>query len=199
MLDPHDAEQIPGDIAPELRDDVARRTAAIMVHGGRASEDSAVVERLVRLVEDQGLDTVAALWSQSDAETLPGTLWRLYAIRDWVRRDPEAVAHRYGLAAATAPVHEVVAGVAAPAGPAELVRLLDDVLSGVYTADLAVALERAAAFCRILAAGGAFEADQRDTISGTQASRLTHAASSLLRTAEELETAARLWRTDRLE
>jgi len=199
MLDPYDAEQIPGDLAPELRDEVARRTAAIMVQHGRASEDPSVVERLVRLVEREGLDAVAALWSQSDAETLPGTLWRLYAIRDWVRRDPEAVAHRYGLAVATAPVHEVVVGVAAPAGPAELVALLDDVLGGVYTADLAVALERAASFCRILAAGGAFEADQRDSVSGTQASRLTYASSSLLRTAEELETAARLWRADRLE
>jgi len=199
MLDPRAVAQIPGDLAPELREDVARRTAAMVVQHGRASEDPAVVDRLVRLVEHQGLDEIAALWAQSPAESLPGALWRLYAMRDWVVRDPETVAVRYRLAVATAPVHEVVAGAAAPGGPAELITLVDDVLGGVYAGDLAVALERAAAFCRILASGGAFEADQRDSVSEHQAQRLTLAASALLRTAEELEADARLWRADRLE
>ncbi|MNW68611.1 hypothetical protein D3C74_474180 [compost metagenome] len=72
-------------------------------------------------------------------------------------------------------------------------------LSGVFAGDLAVALERAAAFCRILATGAAFDADTREVADPGSALRMTRGASSLLRTAEELEHAAALWRADRLD
>ena len=47
-------------------------------------------------------------------------------------------------------------------GPADVRAVADAVLSGVYTGDLAVALERAAAFCQVLATGAAFDADHLD-------------------------------------
>ena len=37
------------------------------------------------LVDDLGLDTVAELWADRPARSLPGALWRLYALREWVR------------------------------------------------------------------------------------------------------------------
>ena len=120
MLDPRAADELPGDLDPALRGEVAHTTANAIVHGGRASEDPAVVDRLVRLVEAEGLDTVAGLWSDSPPHTLPGALWRLYALREWVRRDPRTVAVRYRLGEQRAEVHGVVAGVAAPPGPAEV-------------------------------------------------------------------------------
>lgn len=199
MLDPQDAEQIPGEIDPALRGEVAHTTAAALVHRGRASEDPAVVERLVALVETEGLDVVAGLWSDSPPSTLPGALWRLYVLREWVRRDPATVAERYRLGRGAVPVHDVVAGVADAPGPAEVREVADAVLSGVYTGDLAVALERAAAFCRVLAAGAAFDADHLDVVDPAGASRLTRGAASLVRTAEELEHAATLWRGERLD
>src|SRR5699024_4339789 len=109
--------------------------------------------------EAEGLDTVAGLWSDSPANTLPGALWRLYVLRDWVRRDPRTVADRYRTGVERAEVHDVVAGVAALQGPEEVSALVDAVLSGVFAGDLAVALERAAAFCRVLATGAALDAD----------------------------------------
>jgi len=199
MLDPQDAEQIPGDLDPALRGEIAHTTAGALVRRGRATEDPAVVERLVALVETEGLDVVAALWSDSPATTLPGALWRLYVLREWVRRDPATVADRYRLGRGAVPVHDVVAGVADAPGPTEVREVADAVLSGVYTGDLAVALERAAAFCRVLAAGAAFDADHLDVVDPSGASRLTRGAASLLRTAEELEHAATLWRGDRLD
>lgn len=199
MLDPAEAEQLPGSVDPALRDEVAHTTARAVVHRARAAEDPQVVDRLVRLVEREGLDVVAALWSDAAPVTLPGALWRIYVLREWARRDPKTVALRYRLGVASAPVHEVVAGVPRPPGPEDLRALADDVLSGVYAGDLAVALERAASFCRILATGATFDADAREAADPAGATRTTRGASDLVRTAEELEHAAAQWRAGTLE
>jgi len=199
MLDPRDAEQLPGALDPALRDEVAHTTARAVVHRARASEDPQVVDRLIRLVEREGLDVVAALWSDASPSSLPGALWRLYVLREWVRRDPRTVALRYRLGVDAAPVHEAVAGVPRPPGPEDVRALADDVLSGVYAGDLAVALERAASFCRILAIGAAFDADARELADPDGATLMTRGAADLVRTAEELEGAAVSWRAGTLD
>ncbi|WP_066584267.1 hypothetical protein [Cellulomonas timonensis] len=199
-LDQQQAEELPGGIDPAVRSEVAHTTAGAIVRQGRTgADDPDLVERLVRLVEAEGLDVVAAMWADSPSGTLPGALWRLYVLREWVRRDPGTVAERYRLGLAAAPVHDVVAGVASPPGPDEVRDVADAVLSGVYAGDLAVALERGAAFCRVLATGAAFDADYLETSDDRAAHRVTRGASSLVRTAEELEEAAALWRADKLD
>jgi hypothetical protein len=197
MLDPYQAEQIPGDLGPTVRVEVAHTTARAMVQGGRASEDPAVHERLLALVETEGLDTIAELWADCSPRTLPGALWRLYLLREWVRRDATVVAGRYRMGMARAEVHDVVAGVAGPPGPDEVCAVTNAVLSGVFAADLAVALERAGAFCRVLAAGSAVDADLMDD--PDLAGKVTRGASGLVRTAEELERAAGMWRAGTLD
>ncbi len=197
MLDPYQAEQVAGEGDLTLRGEVAHTTARALVHGGRASEDPDVHERLLRLVEAEGLDTIAELWADSPAGTLPGALWRLYLLREWVRRDAPTVAERYRMGTAAAEVHDVVAGVASPPGPEEVRAVADAVLSGVYTADLAVALERAGAFCRVLATGSAVDAGLM--ADDDAAGRVTRGASGLVRTAEELERAASMWRAGSLD
>lgn len=199
MLDPRAADELPGDVDPATRAEVAHMTAEVIVHQGRASEDPQVVDRLVRLVEAEGLDTVAGLWADSPARTLPGALWRLYVLREWVRRDPGTVAERYRSGFVRAEVHDVVAGVATPPGPEDVSRLVDAVLSGVFGADLAVALERAAAFCRVLATGAAVDADVVEDTDDDLAGQMTRGASGLVRTAEDLEEAARMWRAGNLD
>ncbi|WP_275002295.1 hypothetical protein [Promicromonospora iranensis] len=199
MLDPRDAEALPGEVDPALRDEVAHATARALVDRARTTEDPAVVERLIHLVENEGLDTVAGLWADAAAVSLPGALWRLYVLREWVRRDMATVMLRYRLGVEAAPVQEAVAGVPSPPEPGDLRILADAVLSGVFTGDLGVALERAGAFCRILSTGAAFDADSREVADPTGATRMTRSASSLLRTAEELERAGGLWRNGSLE
>ena len=199
MLDPRAAEEIPGDIDPALRQEVAHTTAHVIVHQGRATEDPEVVTRLVTLVETEGLDTVAGLWADSPPGTLPGALWRLYVLREWVRRDPRTVADRYRLGVSRAEVADAIAGVAATPGPQDVSRLVDAVLSGVFAADLAIALERAAAFCRVLATGAALDADLVDDGADDLAHRITRGGAGLVRTAEELERAAALWRAGSLD
>lgn len=197
MLDPRAADELPGDLDPALRSEVAHTTAHAIVHQGRAAEDPVVVARLVSLVEAEGLDTVAAMWADSPATTLPGALWRLYVLREWVRRDPRTVAERFRLGVERAQVHGVVAGVADHSGPDAVVDVVDAVLSGVFSGDLAVALERAGAFCRVLATGAALDADLMPDADDAVA--VTRGASGLVRTAEELEDAAGMWRAGRLD
>jgi hypothetical protein len=198
MLDPRVAEEIPGGMDPALRSEIAHGTANALVARARlsASNDPELVDRLVRVVETEGIDVLAAMWSASPADTLPGALWRLYLLREWTRNDG-GLADRYRLGAARADVDEVVAGAAIAPGPAELRTLADQVLSGVFTGDLDVALNRAAAFCRILAVGTDMDADLLDDRAET--TRAKRRATALTATAEDLERAARRWRAGTLD
>lgn len=200
MLDAAQADALPGDLDPEARAQVAHTTAAALVHHGRAeAADPQVVARLVALVETEGLDLIASLWSQSPPTSLPGALWRLYVLREWVRRDPQTVADRFRQGVAAAPVQGAIAGVVDPPGPDDVRDAADAVLSGVYTGDLAVALERAGALCHVLATGTAFDADHLDVLDPDHADRTTRSAASLARTGDELVACAALWRAGHLD
>ena len=80
MLDMEEAEQIEGDIDPADRALIAHETAAAMVAQAREAKDPELVARLVRLVDEEGIDTVAMLWSKAEPHTLPGALWRLFLV-----------------------------------------------------------------------------------------------------------------------
>ena len=82
---------------------------------------------------------------------------------------------------------------------AQLVALADAILRGVFSGDLAVALERAAAFCRVQAAGATHVADDYEPTEPARASELTRRASRLAEYAADLTAAARLWRIDELD
>ncbi|HLS25324.1 MAG TPA: hypothetical protein VK063_05555 [Beutenbergiaceae bacterium] len=199
MLSPEQAEMIVGEEDPAERAEIAHTTAQAMVSRGRQSaEDEQLQQRLIEFVDTEGLEAVAEIWSHSPPDTLPGALWRLYVLREWARRDPDTIAERYRLGAHRAEVAGVVAGVADPIGPQEIRQMLDAVLSGVYRGDLAVALERAGSFLRVLATGSAMDADWKEEEDADFAQLLTRRAGSLLDTAKELEHAASLYRADRL-
>lgn len=134
--------------------EAAHETAAVLLHTGRAATDPEVTERLVHLVDDLGLSTLADLWATRPAHSLPGALWRLYVLREWIRTNPVGVAREYATGVPLAESHHVVAG-AEPPGPDEILRMADAILRGAFTGDFAVALERAAAFCRVVVAGRA--------------------------------------------
>lgn len=168
----------------------AHETAAALVHAGRAAADTALTDRLVALVDDIGLSTLAELWSQRPARSLPGALWRLYVLREWVRRSPDEASREYSAGIRFTGPNHAVAGAADPPGPEEMGRLVDEILRGVFVGDLAVALERAAAFCRVVSAGRA------DISTGHESAE--HAA-SVLAMADDLTACARLWRAGSLD
>lgn len=199
MLDMELADELVGDIDPAERALIAHETANAILGRVRDAQDPALVERLVRLVDEEGVDTVAMMWSKADAKTLPGALWRLYMLREWVRQDAAAVARSYHEGVAAAHVRHAIAGVEDPPGPDEVRRLADAILSGVFSGDLAVALDRAGAFCRVVATGSAFEAQTDEGHADARAHRTTMRAAQLLRTGEDLERCAALWREGRLD
>ncbi len=169
---------------PAQREAIAQRTARLLVEGSRSTDDEAVVQRLVGLADEHGLEVLAELWADAPAETLAGALWRLYLLRQWVHQDPVSAAREYDRGRLSAPVAEVVAGVGDPPGPGEVRELADAVLTGLARGDVATTFERAAAFARVVAAGRA-ESSAEDE---DEAPRL--AAVRLVRTAEQLEAAA---------
>jgi hypothetical protein len=177
---------------------VAHETAAVLVGTGRANDDPQVTARLVTLVDELGLSTVAELWAGRPARSLPGALWRLYALREWVQRNPEEASADYAEGVRFTDVNHVVAGVAEPPGPGELKALTDAILRGVFSGDLAVALLRAAAFCRVVAAGRAERAHTTDVSDRDAAGVQTQRAASMLATAEDLAASAALWRAGQL-
>ncbi len=179
--------------------EVAHQSAAVLLGAGRAAHDPEVTARLVTLVDDLGLDTVAELWSGRPGRSLPGALWRLYALREMVRRNPVQSSMEYAAGIRFTDVAHAVAGIAEPPTPDELVRTIDSILSGVFDGDLAVALERAAAFCMVLAAGRAEVANDTDQADEAQASKLTAHAAAIQTTGSDLLAAAALWRAGALD
>jgi hypothetical protein len=133
--------------------EAAHRTAAILVGRGRSSDDPEVTARLVDLVPQVGLATLAQMWADRPARSLPGALWRLYLLDEWVQRAPVEVARAYVAGAEHADVYRVIAGLTEPPRPTDLRELTQAILSGVFTGDLRVALERAAAFAHVTAIG----------------------------------------------
>lgn len=192
MLGPAALDSLGGGQDPAALAEAAHATAFAIIDAGRRAGDPEVTARLVRLVEDHGLDTIADLWAGRPARSLPGALWRLYVVREWVRHDPAGASRDYTAGHVVAEVQHVVAGVAEPPGAQEVRSLADAVLTGVYHGELDVALERAAAFCRVVAAGRAVRADDIPDAGAAESS--TRRAASLQQTAEDLEAAARAWR-----
>lgn len=178
---------------PAQQTEAAHETAAVLVGAGRAAHDPELTARLIALVDELGIATVAELWADRPARSLPGALWRLYALREWVQRNPEEASADYSEGMRFTDVNHVVAGVAEPPGPEELRTLTDTVLRGVFDGDLALALQRAAAFCRVVAAGRAERAHTTDASDREAAGVQTRRAASMLTTAGDLEACAHLW------
>jgi hypothetical protein len=178
----------------------AHETAQALVSRVRADPDPEVVGRLVAFAEREGIDAVAELWSRAAPHSLPGALWRLYLLREMVQRDADQVTLAFARGAERLrSIDPVIAGAPSPAGPEELRALADQILRGVFEGDLALALDRAAAFCRVTADGALDLADDADPTEPLRAEALTRRAARLARLADELSVSARLERDGALD
>jgi hypothetical protein len=194
-------EAYEGGLDPAVSLRIAHDSARALVHRVRSSDDPELIDRMVAYTDEHGLDTLAELWSRATARSLPGALWRMSLLRALIRRDPAGAAlvfQRGSEVLATADV--VVAGAEAPTGPDQIRQLADEVLRGAYVGDFAIALERAAAFCRTSAAGAADLADDADaSVDDVRAADLTGRAARLAASARDFAACARLERAGALE
>jgi hypothetical protein len=178
----------------------AHQSARLLMHRARESDDPEVVDRLVSYTDEHGIDALAELWARSSPHSLPGALWRIYLVRVLIRQDPAGVALLFQRGTEVlSTIDPVVAGAPLPAGPQEITELADRILRGVFDGDLANALEQAAAFCRVTAAGALSVADDQDAANPERATELTTRAQRLVTTADELMACARMSRADTLD
>ncbi|GAA4662214.1 hypothetical protein [Arthrobacter cryoconiti] len=196
---PADFEPFTGGTDPARVSEAAHLAARALVSGGRESNDPAITKRLVKLADRQGLEAIAEMWAASPARSLPGALWRLYALRAATLQDPEGISIFFRAGQHRAQVANAVAGVAEPPGAEEITTMADAILSGAFDGDFDVALERSAAFCRVVALGQASVAQDRMVAHPEHASELNNKAHKLVRTAEDLEGAAVSWRNGELD
>ncbi|WP_243073905.1 DNA-directed RNA polymerase subunit beta [Microbacterium sp. SS28] len=178
---------------------VAHSTAQALLARVRQDPSGEIVDRLVAFTDVHGIDDLAELWSRSPARTLPGALWRLYLLQLSIHDDAQTAALLYERGRlALDSADPVVAGAPVPAGPDELVALVDTILRGLFQGDFAVALDRAAAFCRVQASGATHLADDYEATEPERASTFTTRALRLSDYAGDLSACAALWRRDAL-
>jgi hypothetical protein len=193
-------EAFQGGADPAALRRTAHQTARLLLSRARESDDPEVIERLVTYTDEHGIDALAELWARSSPRSLPGALWRIYLVRVLIRQDPAGIALLFQRGTEVLPtIDPVIAGASLPAGPQEITDLADRILRGVFDGDLADALERAAAFCRVTAAGALSVADDQEAAAPGRATELTTRGQRLITTADELMACARLARADSLD
>ena len=149
ITDPADLVMDPAEISA-----VAHATAHALLSRARTAEDDRTREALVRFADDNGLDTLAELWSQAHPLSLPGALWRLYLVRAVLQHNPEDSAQLFQRGVEDLEtIDQVVAGAPDPLSAADFSAVVDDILLGAFEGDLAHALERASAVARAVSAG----------------------------------------------
>ena len=202
-LDPEAAEQIEGSADTAVASELAHRAAQALIGGFPGSEtegDPITRSGIVAAVATNGVDDIAELWADSPATTLPGTLWRLFLVREWIRRDPELVDRRYATVidlteaddTTKARLESALSEARPVPSPTDLRECLDAVLAGSVegsVTEIAPLLSATAGFLRALAAGSnpVWIEDDTDEL----ADRVTRRDSALLATADELTDAAR--------
>ena len=202
-LDPEVAEAIEGGEDPAVASELAHRAAQALIGGFPGTEtegDPITRSGIVAAVATNGIDDIAELWADSPATTLPGTLWRLFLVREWIRRDPELVARRYATVVdlteaddtTNARLESALSEARPVPSPTDLRECLDAVLAGSVegsVTEIAPLLSATAGFLRALAAGSnpVWLEDDADEL----ADRVTRRESALLATADELTGAAR--------
>lgn len=188
-------DRVEGGTDPAQVTRLAHDTAWTLVSRVRQHADPAVLERLVRYTDEHGIDAIAELWATSGPRTLPGALWRVYVLRMLIAHTADELTYEYRCGVDELPTADaLIAGAATPTGPAEMQQLADEILTGVFAGDLALALDRAAAFCRVVQAGAVAIANDSDLVAPARGSRLTEQAARMQDLADEFGSAARLWR-----
>lgn len=145
-----------------------------------------MTDEILRYADEHGIDDVAELWADAPADSLPGSLWRVYLLRHVVAADTDLAGYRFkrGLEEGSGPEHAITGAPQTPS-PAEVLALANTILAGAFTGDFASALERAAAFCHIegLGAAALSEGDVANSFRGMR---------------DELAVAAKSWRAGTL-
>ncbi|MCI1832687.1 MAG: hypothetical protein LKI88_02270 [Bifidobacterium sp.] len=224
QLSPGVVDNLAGGADPQAINDMSHASAAALLDRVHHTQDPEVVRRVLTLVDTEGVDIIAGLWSDAEPDSLPGILWRLYLLRTWCGKNRESIARLWKLGEPVATTASAIAGVDQAPTEEDIARTADSILSGAFTGDFAIALDRASSFT-IVVAGGlhvqarrmARDGDAREELdplseqiaeknspgrpydAHTAAARILHTASNLETTSRHFHHAAGLWRAGKLE
>jgi hypothetical protein len=184
--------QLQGPAKPEPDLAAAHRSAAALVAGAHDLQAGETAARLDAYVRREGIAELAELWSHAHPVSLPGALYQLVLLREWITRNPVQASQFFGAGRQVAEYAHVVAGVSDPPDPDAVVALADAVLSAAFDGDLGDALDRASAFCRVVSAGRAHDTPVDDL-------QHTRLAAGNITMAQNLAQAANAWRAGQLD
>lgn len=193
-------DQFESELDPQEQYRIAHESAHALLARVREGADPDVVDRILRLASEDGIDTVAELWAHSAAHSLPGALWRIHVVHALVVQRSEDVTRWYELgAAAIGTIDPIIAGAPSPASPDEIRELSELILRGVFVGDFAHAIERSASFVRVVGRGCLIEADSVEGADERRAAELVRRAARLTQMGRELTECAAMWRRDALD
>lgn len=200
-----------GGADPETIRELSHTSAAALLDRVHHTEDPEVVARVLTLVDHEGVDVIAELWSHAEPDSLPGVLWRLYMLRTWMRKQDTTLAVLWRLGEPTVTSASVIAGVNQAPTEDDIAATADSILGGAFTGDFAVAMDRAAVFTDVIANGlrirahgmvadyDSDAASDEEKTTRAKATRLMHTAANLMSTAKVFHRGAVLWRHGKLE
>jgi hypothetical protein len=158
QLDQMMADNIAGGADPAQISEMSHASAAALLDKVHHTQDARLVERVLTLVDREGVDVIAELWSHAEPDSLPGIMWRLYVMRTWMRKNRDSIARLWRVGEPVATSASAIAGVDQAPTEDDIAAIADSILTGAFTGDFAVALERAAAFTDVVALGLRIEA-----------------------------------------
>lgn len=100
LMEPAEAERYTGAEDTAATSALAHQSAQLLIGGylGADTDTTLTAAGLRKVVASHGVDVIGELWATSPAGTLPGALWRLLLLREWIERDPTLVESRYATA-----------------------------------------------------------------------------------------------------
>lgn len=96
LMEPAEAERYTGAEDTAATSALAHQSAQLLIGGylGADTDTTLTAAGLRAVVASHGVDVIGELWATSPAGTLPGALWRLLLLREWIERDPALVESR---------------------------------------------------------------------------------------------------------
>ena len=198
QLAPGIVDHLAGGLDPQAISEMSHVSAAALLDRVHHSTDPVIVRRVLTIVDTEGVDIIAELWSDADPDSRPGILWRLYMLRSWMHREPETIARLWNLGEPATTSASAITGLDSAPAAEDISRTADSILSGAFTGDFAIALDRASAFTAVIANGMRVQAHSL-TDTPTSRAQLIHKAANLDSTSSDFHHGASLWRRGRLE
>lgn len=197
MLDPQQADNLVGedDIAISLG--LAHDTAAALLHSNPGNvEEENFRQGVLRVLAQEGPDLVSELWDKAPADSLPGVLWRLYLLREWMRREPRQVEEFWECWSVPSDLLQqklsALPHMLQPLEPTDIYGKIDDLLLGNISTDLADLLAEVVVFLQALALTRAQQASWIKDDKHALAFTITRRAAAIWKTAEEIHVARNL-------